>query len=358
MADDGKSVEGVVANFGKWRCRPSRLVTEKLFRRHSGANIAILPYLCRPRLVIPDCDDAAALAAVEREQGSTPLVVRTPRGTGWHPYYRAPDGPVGQRNLRRSRGLAIDIKAGPGAVVIVPPSIRPSTGRCYVFARGDWSLLSRLPVFRPIPEERALPMSGKVREGCRNDHLFSELLRRARRYGCDGLGHMKEVAHALNERDNDPPLSWAEVEKTAKSAWEIHDRGDNWVGREPRLVVAKPDFLALLDHPEALALWMYLRFSHQGLNDTFAVSAKAMAARSVIPGWSVQAYRKAKNVLVDRGFLSVVHEGGRGPGDPDLFALRAGAGGKGADLAPNTNETPSPAPGQAPPAARPRRKVA
>jgi hypothetical protein len=108
-------------------------------------------------------------------------------------------------------------------------------------------------------------MSGKVREGCRNDHLFSELLRRARRYGCDGLGHMKEVAHALNERDNDPPLSWAEVEKTAKSAWEIHDRGDNWVGREPRLVVAKPDFLALLDHPEALALWMYLRFSHQGL---------------------------------------------------------------------------------------------
>ena len=104
--------------------------------------------------------------------------------------------------------------------------------------------------------------------------------------------------------------------------------------------MAKSDCLTLIDHPDALALWMFLRFSHQGLNDTFAISAKAMAAAGIIPGWSVQRYRKTRDVLLERGFLVMVHEGGRGPGDPDLFALRAGAGGKGADSVPNTRACP------------------
>src|SRR3954468_2241499 len=193
VADDGKSVEGVVAHFQKRKRRLPCRKTEELFRKHAGANVGILPHLCRPRLVIVDCDDRAAFAAAEREYGPTPLVVQSPRGTGWHRYYRAPDRPVRQRSLR-SRGLAVEIKGGPGAVVIVPPSVRPSTGRPYVFARGDWSLLPRLPLFRLPAEDRALPMSDKVREGFRNDQLVSKLLHYAYEHGCEGLGHMKEVA--------------------------------------------------------------------------------------------------------------------------------------------------------------------
>ena len=112
-ADDGKSVKGVVANYNRWRAPLPRWKTEELFRKHSGANVAILPHLCRPRLVIVDCDDRAAFAAAEREYGPTPLVVQSPRGTGWHRYYRAPDGPVRQRSLRRSHGLAIESRAAP-----------------------------------------------------------------------------------------------------------------------------------------------------------------------------------------------------------------------------------------------------
>ena len=195
VADDGRSVDGVVAHFQKWRRRLPRRKTEELFRRHPGANIAILPHLCRPRLVVVDCDDAAALTAAERDYGPTPLMVRTPRGAGWHLYYRAPDGPVRQRNLRRSRGLAIEIKAGPGAVVIVPPSVRPSTGRPYVFARGDWGSLASLPVYRPAFEARRVARpNAEVGKGGRNDHLFGELLRHAGVYGCDGLGAMRDVA--------------------------------------------------------------------------------------------------------------------------------------------------------------------
>jgi hypothetical protein len=309
--------------------------------------------------VIIDCDDTAALAAAEREYGPTPLMVRTPRRAGWHRYYRAPDGPVRQQSLRRSHDLAIEIKAGPGAVVIVPPSVRPSTGRPYTFARGDWAVLASLPVFRPAaasPSPSA--SSAEVGEGARNRHLFRELLRYAKERGCDDSGVLVAVAHLINERDCIPPLPWPEVEKIAKSAWKYHASGNNWVGSGRRLIVAEAEAEVLFDESDALALWMRLCLSHQERNETFAVSAKAMAAAGVMPGWSVQRYRKARDVLLDRGFLAMVHEGGRGQRDPDLFTLRPRASDKGAKSAPNTNKTPSPAPREAPPAARPRRKAA
>jgi hypothetical protein len=71
----------------------------------------------------------------------------------------------------------MEIKAGPGAVVIVPPSVRPSSGRPYAFLEGDWSLLDQLPVFqanpsRPAHEGRtgqAGTDEGKVPVGGRND---------------------------------------------------------------------------------------------------------------------------------------------------------------------------------------------
>jgi hypothetical protein len=112
LGNDGKSVEGIVADFGKWRRRLPSNRTAELFRKHAGANVAILPHLCGPRLVVVDCDDEAALAAARERYGPTPLMVQTPRGIGGHLYYRAPSTRVGQRSLRQSEGLAIDIKAG------------------------------------------------------------------------------------------------------------------------------------------------------------------------------------------------------------------------------------------------------
>src|SRR3954447_24585249 len=63
LKDDGKSPAGIVAGFGKWRRRLPRDRTAELFQQHHGANIAILPYLCLPRLVVVDCDDDPAFAA-------------------------------------------------------------------------------------------------------------------------------------------------------------------------------------------------------------------------------------------------------------------------------------------------------
>jgi hypothetical protein len=359
-AEDGKSVAGTVAHFQKWQRRLPRWKTEELFREHPGASIAILPHLCRPRLVVVDCDGDEDLEEGERRYGRSPVLVRTPRDSGWHLYYRAPKGRrVRQRNLR-SQGLVIDIKAGPGAVVIVPPSVRPSSGKPYAFVRGGWEDLASLPVF-PLTtkESRAGMADGKVREGSRNNHLFKELLQHAGRYGCDGLGAMEGVAHLINERDCQSLLPWDEVIRTAASAWKTHSSGNNWVGQGRRVVVPEPVLTALGDSPEALVLWAHLRLWHEGLRTRFAISPKAMAEAGCILGWSAKRYRKARDVLVERGFLRREHEGGRGMHDPHLFAFADPPGNKGAESSPNTNRTPSPLPAASPAsAAQLRRKAA
>jgi hypothetical protein len=265
--------------------------------------------------------------------------------------------------MRSAEGLEIDIKAGPGAVVIVPPSVRPSSGRPYAFMRGGWNDLASLPVFRPAMQESRTEMAdGKVREGSRNNYLRQQLLHHAARYGCDSLGELEAIAQVLNERDCAPPLPWAEVNKTARSAWAMHSRGDNWVGQGSIVAVRTKDLSMLLDCPDALALWLYLRSVHEGLRTRFAVSPKAMAEAGCIPGWSDKSYRKARDVLVERGFLRREHEGGRGTRDPHLFAFVAPLGRKGADSAPNTNKTPSPLPAAAAlalaSAAQPRKRAA
>jgi hypothetical protein len=218
-ADDGKSVKETISGFSKSEKRIPREKVKNLFNFHPNANIAILSHLCSPRLVVVDCDDDAALAAAEARYGYSPLLVSTPRGSGGHLYYHAPPSQVQvrSRNLRRSHGLAIDVKAGPGAVVIVPPSVRPSTGRPYAFSRGSWDDLRSLPVFsEPKREPMHRPSSQPVEEGHRNQHLFRALLHRAR--GCETLGELENIATVLNERDCSPPLLWAEVVAVTRSA--------------------------------------------------------------------------------------------------------------------------------------------
>jgi len=75
--------------------------------------------------------------------------------------------------------------------------------------------------------------------------------------------------------------------------------------------------------PDALALLTKLRLAHEAAGEPFAVAVKAMKMAGVMPGWSVERIRKARDKLVYLGFLRRVHKGGRCPGDPHLYVFVA-----------------------------------
>ena len=337
--DDGKSVAGVARHFQKWSRRPGREMVAGLFKKHVGCTIALLVGHCG--LVVVDCDSNEALEAAKHLFGPSPILVRTPSGRGGHLYYKPPAAPVRQANLRRSHGLAIDIKAGKGAVVIVPPSARPSTGAAYRFERGSWDDLPDLPVFRGA---RRNTDAHDDSTGQRNSTLFLRCLRLAR--DCETVGELENKALIVNETDFAEPLGITEVEKIVRSAWKIQSDGRNMVGRGRQVVTPEARFELLADEPDALVLDMRMRLHHERWHDRFVASPKAMAVAHVMPGWTAQRYRDARDVLVERGVWVVLKEGGKGPHDPYEygFADRSPTPAKGREIRPNTNKTPLPSP--------------
>ncbi len=212
VAEDGKSVAGVVSGFQKWCRRLPRAKVEALFTKHPGACIALLVGHCG--LVVVDCDSDEALAAAEARFGYSPILVRTPGGRGGHLYYRAPAEPVRQANLRRSEGLAIDIKAGKGAYVIAPPSVRPSSGIAYRFERGSWDDLPNLPIYNAATKGAA--PRRLVEDGGRGDHLFHRALELAR--DCETCGELEMKLLNANEAECEPPKEFA----VCSVPWQAH----------------------------------------------------------------------------------------------------------------------------------------
>jgi hypothetical protein len=290
--------------------------------------------------VVVDCDDDDALAVAEARFGHTPILVRTASGRGGHLYYRAPIEPVRQANLRRSEGLAIDIKAGKGAYVIAPPSVRPSSGIAYRFERGSWADLQNLPTFN-VMARGSVPRR-LAKEGNRNHQLFRRALSLAR--DCETQAELTLKIQVANEVECDPPLPWDEVDEVAVSAWRYQVAGQNRVGRGRYVVTPETRFLQLMDMPDTFAIDTRMRLAHEGLRARFAASPKAMAAANVMPGWTAVRYRHAIRVLVERGVWILLKKGGRGAGDPHEygFADRSPQAVKGTKSAPNTNKTPRP----------------
>jgi hypothetical protein len=247
---------------------------------------------------------------------------------------------VRQANLRRSEGLAIDIKAGRGAYVICPPSVRPSNGIAYAFERGGWDDMRDLPVFKAAGEAAVLR---RIPDGERGDYLFRHALRLAP--GCETDTELATKLLTVNEAECDPPKRQEDVEKAAASAWRIQVEGRNRVGRGRYVMTPEARFERVADTPDAFALDTRMRLTHEGRRDRFIASPKAMtAANSVMPGWTAARYRNAIRALVERGVWVLLKRGGRGAGDPHEygFADRSPPAAKGAESAPNTNKTPAP----------------
>jgi hypothetical protein len=324
--DDGKTP---LVRWRTWSRRPSAELIDKLLYRHPDANIGVICHLSRVTVV--DIDDPSLLESMLDRFGNTPLITRTPSG-GCHFWYRH----AGERctNLRGG-GLDVDIKAKGGFVVVPPSEARQGrhTGKPYVFERGSWSDLGRLPKIHADSLPRSQARGGGERSGSpgiatlrsipvgrRNDTLFATSLREVRH--CDTIDDLIDKALHINDSNLEEPLPAAEVEKIAHSAWDYDQRGGNWVGREARAVIDRSTFEILQQNPDAYVLWTKLKFEHGARKEPFALCLEAMGKGEVIRGWrDKRRYRKARDWLVEQGFLDQIHLGGRAAGDPHLFRL-------------------------------------
>ncbi len=232
-----------------------------------------------------------------------------------------------------------------------PPGQHAS--KAYTFLKGSWDDLARLPtitpgaledaphVAPPAPRlERSAPVPvaphlGAVSEGSRNRSLYLACLDQAPYCGTeehlDVSVDLLDVAQTINASYL-PPLSDAEVVKTARSAWGLETRGENWRGYRGQgahvpLDARVVDRLLVFDPrhgPDALALYVTLQAAHDARvarGETFAVAARAMAYQ-VLP-WTERRVRIATKTLVKFGLLERVHDGGTGKGDAAQYTFRS-----------------------------------
>jgi Bifunctional DNA primase/polymerase, N-terminal/Primase C terminal 1 (PriCT-1) len=341
-------VDGKVplVTWGSWRRAPGRAFLDKLIARHPRANVGVLCGLSR--LTVVDVDDPALVEPMTLRCGPTPLAIATPNG-GRHLWYKW----AGERcaDLRDREGLAVDVKAD-GGFVVVPPSSAPN-GAVYSFAVGSWADLPHLPTVKagslPVRGYNSHTLSLRAIEvGRRNDTLFRLLLRQAG--ACDAESDLLDVAETIAadhfELDPRHPFTPAEIRKTVASVWWYEQTGRNWTGKEARAVTTATELALLQRNPDALALRLVLQCAHGARPEPFAVSAKALAAGEFIAGWTdFKRYARARDWLVKHGFLTLAHAGGRGAGDPHLYRLTTPAAvacQKGTPDVPNITVHPSP----------------
>lgn len=331
--DDGKKPS---VHWPSRRPGPNSPALSAWVEKFGAANVGVLTKLSGVTIV--DVDAPELVEAMEARFGWTPLVTATPSG-GVHLWYRA--NGERSRNLRRSEGLAVDVKAGGtsnGGFIVVPPSVRPSgphAGKAYRFVRGGWDDLARLPTLAPGsltdtkgPKMDPLPAvplepAPQAKEGSRNETLFALLRREV--FQCGTQDDLLRAALEINAAFN-PPMSDAEVSNTVRSVWGYRQRNTVFVpGGIARVAFTEADLAAFQGDGDALMMEAYLRLAHAARSEPFAVSDKAMVKADVIPGWSRRRYRQARDTLLSLGRLECVRVGGHGAKDPSRFLLREGS---------------------------------
>lgn len=276
----------------------------------------------RSRISVLDVDttDERVLADGLSDHGSTPFIVRSGSGH-FQAWYRNNGEP---RRIRPDPARPIDI-LGHGYVV-APPS-QGSRGR-YEIIQGSMDDLDRLPkmTFAAASEPEAeqhedvRPRTAdftRMQQGSgRNNTLFRRALRQAHQASTqEELIQM--ISHANQQFAE--PLPADEVLSVSKSAWKYKEQGRLMItGGEATAVIFQSDVDHLWDEPNAVTLLVRLRLANGYRNGgSFALSSSFAESMDM----SVPTFRAARDVLVDRFFLEIVHPGGKGKNDPPLVRL-------------------------------------
>ena len=279
-----------------------------------------------------DVDDPDLIDGTIERFGDTPIKVETPSG-GLHLWY----GSNGERRTLRLEGEKIDV-LGKGGHGVAPPSKVPGKG-VYRFLEGGPDFIPKLPMIRPgsLPPEVYGPRSpaarfngfdnlvgdrGRIGEGFRTNALFAEL--RRIQIGCETVDELAFRAAGINEALFDPPLSDAEVMRQSQGVWKLRVEGRCLVPGQRFAVIEYDEGAALYKYAPALALWHFLKSNH-AQDHEFAVSPRGL---SKALGLNWKTVSKARDFLVNLGYLVPTKRGGRGEGDPHLFRFARFLGSK------------------------------
>lgn len=289
--------------------------SNQLALRFGGADMLGFAVGARSRITILDVDtaDERVLADALAEHGPTPLIAKSVSGH-FHAYYRHKgEG----RRIRPNPKRPIDILGG--GFTVAPPS-QSINGR-YQFIEGSLDDIASLPVMRapalsPEPgKAKDAPRKEQGRDvGTRNDGLWRACMKHAA-LNCQNVDDVRAFARIRN-LEFDPPLLEAEVDGIAASAWKYTEEGKNWFHPACRVVTIDKDTteqMAATD-PNAYALLALLKSWHGG-RDEF-VLAKECATKI---GWTLPAFKKARNHLEAAHEIRCIHRGGRGPNDPPKY---------------------------------------
>jgi hypothetical protein len=273
------------------------------------------------QVLVVDVDAAPLLEPMLDRFGDTPLIIATRRG--YQLWYSA-SGNEEPANLRASEGLEVEIKAGPAAIVVVPPSWNRVSGHPYQFARGSWQELANLPRFHDSSARGAQSRhSDRVQSlrpnpvGTRNVSLFNYL---RMNFSFVSYEQCEAEAFWFNEVHQFEPEPPGKVEATARSVWNYMTAG----GRRPaggayvRLSHAEIDALRATAgqvFPQALALMVELKRQHGGRvarGERFAVSAHAMSKNRIIPGLTNRKrIEQVRRAAEEAGLLIKIREAAR-----------------------------------------------
>lgn len=305
-----------VTGFNRWRRRPAARVVRTWIAQFPNHNIAIVPGMAKTRLLVIDCDDLAEDERVEALFGPSPLQVRTRRG--YHRYYRDCGSDL-PSNLRMI-GLAVDIKRG-RSLVVAPPSVHES-GHMYELAQGNWNLIGDLPFANfsnviDMLQKNEARLRATMRDGSRAQNLNDRLCSAV--WGCRSLEELVAVAEALNrefECEGLRALDAVEVGHRARTVWRDRERGKILApgARDDPLV--HYGALSAIDTgraSDAHVLLEKLVLEHAARTEagkTFNITPVAMARAGVIPGWTKERYKNARDVLIEASLIERVSECG------------------------------------------------
>jgi len=257
----------------------------------------------------------AWIAAAVSRFGETPIIIRTASGKAklWFRH----DGE--RRHIRPFVGQPIDI-LGDG-FTIAPPSWREDLGTAYAFLTGGLGDVDQLPMIRRGALDAAFArLPEVVTQGARNISLWRHCMAQAR--FCDDLEALLDVAETWANVFPEP-LSIAEINQCARSAWNYQTAGRNFVGLvKPQISEGDRVMDTLIDRPEAFTLYqMFVRW-HSG-RTAFAIAPRAMSEAGS-PPWSRHRIEAAREVLLERGYLEELTAPSKAKRKSGLYRLAFG----------------------------------